>query len=129
MMRTSFFIVSLLFSVFAKAELTIEITQGIATSIPISVVPFQTESLASPGAVVDKVVASDLERSGHFSVLAPKDMLSHPHTEDDLYFRDWRLLKQDYVVMGLSLNYLKVCFRCATSCLMSLMNANYLPRP
>jgi TolB protein len=100
MMRTSFFIVSVLFSVFAKAELTIEITQGIATSIPISVVPFQTESLASSGAVVDKVVASDLERSGHFSVLAPKDMLSHPHTEDDLYFRDWRLLKQDYVVMG-----------------------------
>lgn len=100
MMRTCFFIVSLLLSVFAKAELTIEITQGIATSIPISVVPFQTASMASPGAVIDEVVANDLERSGHFSILAPKDMLSHPHTEDDLYFRDWRLLKQDYVVMG-----------------------------
>ena len=100
MMRTSLFIVSLLFSVFAKAELTIEITQGIATSIPISVVPFQTESLESSGAVVDKVVASDLERSGHFSVLAPKDMLSHPHAEDDRYCRDWRLLTHDYVAIG-----------------------------
>ena len=99
MMRTSLVIVSLLFSVFAKAELTIEITQGIASSIPISVVPFQTASTL-PGSLIDEVVANDLERSGHFSVLAPKDMLSHPHTEDDLYFRDWRLLKQEYVVMG-----------------------------
>ncbi|MGR6874686.1 Tol-Pal system beta propeller repeat protein TolB [Pseudomonas sp. HK3] len=100
MMRKSLFIVSLLFSVFAKAELTIEITQGIASSIPISVVPFQTVSLSSSGAVIDDVVRNDLERSGHFSVLGPKDMLSHPHTESDLYFRDWRLLKQEYVVMG-----------------------------
>ncbi|MFT5593506.1 MAG: TolB protein [Oceanicoccus sp.] len=100
MMRRSLFIVSLLFSVFAKAELTIEITQGIATAIPISVVPFQVSSLSSPGAEVDAVLRNDLERSGHFGVLAPKDMLSHPHTEGDLYFRDWRLLKQEYVVMG-----------------------------
>jgi TolB protein len=102
MMQRLFFILGLAFSVFAKAELTIEITQGIASSIPISVVPFQTTASTSSGDVLDDVIRNDLQRSGHFAVLAPNDMLSHPHTEDDLYFRDWRLLKQEYVVMGVT---------------------------
>ena len=94
-------ILSLLFilvSLPVKAELTIEITQGIASSIPISVVPFKT-----PGGMpedIEGIVRNDLERSGHFAVLSPDDMLSHPKSEQDLYFRDWRLLKQDYVVIG-----------------------------
>jgi len=81
-----------------KAELTIEITQGIASSIPISVVPFKTP--AGMPEDIEGIVRNDLERSGHFAVLSPDDMLSHPKSEEDLYFRDWRLLKQDYVVIG-----------------------------
>ena len=100
MMQRLLCVFCLIFSVGAKAELTIEITQGIASSIPISVVPFQTSASVSSGDILDDIIRNDLERSGHFSVLGPKDMLSHPHTEADLYFRDWRLLKQEYVVMG-----------------------------
>lgn len=100
MMRIYLFALCLVLSTVAKAELTIEITQGIASSIPISVVPFQYNGKSTPDEGVDNIVRDDLERSGHFSVLAPRDMLSHPHSEEDLYFRDWRLLKQEYVVMG-----------------------------
>ena len=82
----------------AKAELTIEITQGIASSIPISVVPFKVDGIMPEE--VEGIVRNDLERSGHFSILSPDDMLSHPQSEQDIYFRDWRLLKQDYVVIG-----------------------------
>lgn len=100
MIQRLFIVLFALFSVNAKAELTIEITQGIASSIPISVVPFKVNGSVSFDDAVDDIVRNDLERSGHFAVLSPKDMLSHPSTEEDLYFRDWRLLKQDYVVMG-----------------------------
>ena len=86
----------------AQAELTIEITQGIASSIPISVVPFKIEGQLAVNAddSVDAILRSDLERSGHFSILKPDDMLSQPQSEEDIYFTDWRLLKQDYVVIG-----------------------------
>lgn len=100
MMRIYFLFTCLIVTSVAKAELTIEITQGIASSIPVSVVPFKYVGNGAPDESVDDIVRNDLERSGHFSVLAPRDMLSHPHSEDDLYFRDWRLLKQEYVVMG-----------------------------
>ncbi len=90
----------LLVCVNARAELTIEITQGIASAIPIAVVPINWQGKAKLADNVDEIVRHDLERSGHFSVMSPDDMLSHPATEDDLYFRDWRLLKQDYVVIA-----------------------------
>jgi len=87
------------FSAFARAELTIEITQGIASAIPIAVVPMQWQGKPLPESV-DEIIRSDLERSGHFGILAPDDMLSHPASEEELYFRDWRLLKQDYLVIS-----------------------------
>lgn len=100
MIQRILIILCAIFSINAKAELTIEITQGIASSIPISVVPFKVNGEGALNENVDDIVRSDLERSGHFAVLSPRDMLSHPETEEDLYFRDWRLLKQDYVVIG-----------------------------
>jgi len=90
----------LLVSVSAKAELTIEITQGIASSIPISIVPMQWQGATELPESIGDIVRSDLERSGHFSVLSPDDMLSHPSELEDIYFRDWRLLKQEYVVIA-----------------------------
>jgi len=101
MLRTfTFLIVFWVYSI-AHAELTIEIKQGVASAIPISVVPF---SLPQGGVQIpegiDNIVRSDLERSGHFRALAPRDMLSHPASTQDIYYRDWRLLKQEYVLIG-----------------------------
>ena len=95
MMRVYFWLCLMLLSVSARAELTIEITQGIASSIPISVVPMKWSGAKALPVNLGDIVRSDLERSGHFSVLKPDDMLSHPSQEEDVYFRDWRLLKQE----------------------------------
>lgn len=84
----------------ARAELTIEITQGVASAIPISVVPFQNASGGAVSQDLDDIIRNDLGRSGHFTTLAPNDMLSLPASEREVYFRDWRLLKQDYVLIG-----------------------------
>lgn len=100
MLRTITFLMFFGFYMSAQAELTIEIKQGVAAAIPISIVPFSSpEGVALPESI-DEIVRSDLERSGHFNPISPEDMLSHPSTLQDIYFRDWRLLKQDYVVIG-----------------------------
>jgi len=93
---------SVMIAVQAHAELTIEISQGIASAIPISIVPFDAseQTNANLNIQVESIIRSDLQRSGHFTALQPKDMLSHPSNKDDIYFTDWRLLKQEYVVIG-----------------------------
>lgn len=100
MLRTFTFV--LLFWVYAnaQAELTIEIKQGIASAIPISVVPFALPEGTKVPEDIDGIIRNDLERSGHFKPISPDDMLSHPNNIEDIYFRDWRLLKQDYVLIG-----------------------------
>ncbi len=89
-----------LFSQSARAELSIEITQGVASAIPISVVPLEWKGAQALPESIGDIVRSDLDRSGHFTSLSPNDMLSHPTTVADVYYRDWRLLKQDYVIIG-----------------------------
>lgn len=64
MMKRYLSILLMSFCVSVNAELTIEITQGIASSIPISVVPFKFDGSSKDN--VDEIVRGDLERSGHF---------------------------------------------------------------
>lgn len=88
----------------ARAELVIEITQGRASAIPIAIVPFQWHPKSQEIEDVAAIIRANLKRSGHFNTLLPTEMLSFPKTEKDIYFRDWRLLKQDYLVLG-DVNY------------------------
>ena len=49
----------------ARATLTIEITQGVNSALPIAVVPFDSKGLSSPLPVdLAEIVSSDLNRSG-----------------------------------------------------------------
>ena len=41
-----------------------------------------------------------MERSGFFKVVDRNNMLAFPSAEDDIYFRDWRLLGSEYLVVG-----------------------------
>lgn len=83
----------------AQAELTIEITQGVDDPTPIAVVPFGWTSNA-PSQDIAKIVSSDLRRSGLFEPLAASDMLSQPHVAKDVFFRDWKAVGSDYVLVG-----------------------------
>lgn len=84
----------------ARAELLIRITEGADSAIPVAVVPF-TESGAMPaGDKVSSIVQGDLTMSGEFRPLEPSKMLSLPSKGADVYFRDWRMLGQRYVLVG-----------------------------
>lgn len=81
----------------SRAELTIEITEGIESGIPIAVVPF-----ASPPMPADiaGVVNADLARSGYFKTLGPEAMPSRPAAAEAVNFADWRAINQNYLVIG-----------------------------
>lgn len=102
MMRVSalpFIVVMLsLLAVNARAELLIQITEGRTDAVPIAVVPFAGASDAPEN--VSDIVRADLHRSGQFKTLSPKDMLSRPTSKELLSYRDFRVLDQEYVVIG-----------------------------
>jgi len=84
----------------ARAELTIEITQGRDEAVSIAVVPFGWNVQADLNASLDGIVAADLERSGQFRPLPVSDMLATPHEQSEVHFRDWRLSGVDYLLIG-----------------------------
>ncbi len=77
---------------------TIIINQGYDNPTKIAVVPFET--LDSTDAGIADVVSFDLARSGQFDPLPRENMLSFPARIEDVFFRDWRILGIEYVVVG-----------------------------
>ncbi|PCM45586.1 Tol-Pal system beta propeller repeat protein TolB [Marinobacter sp. ANT_B65] len=98
-------VMMLLSAASAQAELLIRVTEGADSAIPISVVPFAENGSMPAGDKVSSIVQADLAMSGEFRPLPPEKMLSLPSKRSDVYFRDWRLLGQRYVLVGeLTLN-------------------------
>ncbi len=83
----------------AQAVLTIEISQGVEGALPIAVVPFGTQSQQMPEDV-SAIIAADLQRSGRFSPIAERDMLSRPTEASQVNYRDWRVLGVDNLIIG-----------------------------
>lgn len=84
----------------ARAELLIRITEGADSAIPIAVVPFAESGAMPAGDKVSSIVQADLTMSGEFRPLEPSRMLSLPSQRSEVYFRDWRMLGQRYVLVG-----------------------------
>lgn len=82
----------------AQAELTIQITKGTEKAVPIAIVPFGGQ--AKDFSDMAGIVSSDLSRSGYFKTLAEKSMLTKPTSQENIRFRDWQVLGQDYLVIG-----------------------------
>lgn len=87
------------FASVAQASLVIEITQGRDDAVPIAIVPFATQGAAAPEDVA-KIISDDLHRSGLFKPLKRADLLSRPSKEGDIIWRDFRVLKSEYLVIG-----------------------------
>lgn len=98
--RTLMFLMMLLLSAGLKAELTIEITKGSDSALPIAVVPFANDSGLALPQDVSRIIANNLQRSGDFDTLPTSRMLSLPNSMENVYYRDWRLLGQNYVLVG-----------------------------
>ena len=100
MMNRALVLILLCASFSAQAELSIQITQGVDDPIPISVVPFAWEGAGVLSENVSQIVIDDLRQVGEFSALSPGNMLSLPHEENEVFYRDWRVLAQDYLLVG-----------------------------
>lgn len=84
----------------ATAELQIVVTDGVDNPVRIAIVPFDWRERKLLPEDISAVVTSDLQLSGRFETLPVEQMLSTPHGRDQVYFRDWRLLKVEYIVIG-----------------------------
>ncbi|MHB8535089.1 MAG: Tol-Pal system beta propeller repeat protein TolB [Sulfuricaulis sp.] len=83
-----------------RAVLTIEITRGVETGLPIAIVPFSWQGPGAPSQNISDVIEADLARSGRFAVLPRKDFISTPHEDKDVVFKDWRIMKAEALVIG-----------------------------
>jgi len=84
----------------ARAELTIEISQGADNPTAIAVVPFAWQGAGVAPEDLADVVDGDLARSGQFAPIARTDMLGKPSTEAEIFYQDWRSLNTEYVLIG-----------------------------
>jgi TolB protein len=84
----------------AHAKLTIEVTGGVEGAQPIAVVPFGDLDGARPTVDLAKVISDDLARSGRFRSMPRSEMLSMPHRQEDIDFREWQLLGMNTLVTG-----------------------------
>jgi TolB protein len=63
-------------------------------------VPFAIETGGSFSENVASVIKNDLEQVGEFRALSRSNMLSLPSEEQEVFYRDWRILSQDYLLVG-----------------------------
>tara|TARA_R110002072_G_scaffold278758_1_gene440647 strand:+ start:44984 stop:46294 length:1311 start_codon:yes stop_codon:yes gene_type:complete len=84
----------------SAAELNIEITRGVDNPIPVAVVPFAWDGVGLPDEDIASIISSNLEQVGEFRALPRGNMLSMPTEESQVYYRDWRILAQQYLVVG-----------------------------
>ena len=86
---------------------TIITDRGVDEPIRIAVVPFAIDVNSAAAAVElndlpnpSDIIAFDLARSGQFDPMPRENMLSYPSQSQDVFFRDWRILKTAYLVIG-----------------------------
>ena len=92
--------VLLLASLTARAELVIEITEGVDDPIPVAFVPFAWQGAGALPLAVADLIESNMERTGLFVGTARENMLSRPSRGEQVVFRDWRLIESEYLVIG-----------------------------
>ncbi|MFT6957194.1 MAG: TolB protein [Halieaceae bacterium] len=83
-----------------RAELVIEITQGVDNPTTIAVVPLAWSGSGTAPEDISAVINSDLSRSGQFDPVDRRDMLGYPRQEEEIFYRDWRALQAEYLLIG-----------------------------
>jgi TolB protein len=64
------------------------------------VVPFEWRGKGRLAEDIPGIVAADLQRVGQFSPVAKEDMLGFPSESSGVFFRDWRAIGAEYVLVG-----------------------------
>ncbi len=81
-------------------DINIVVTKGYDSKTKIAIVPFLWEGKSKLPEKIENIITNNLVRTGRFDPLAPSDMLSFPSNEESVYFRDWRLLGQEFLIVG-----------------------------
>lgn len=82
-------------------RLEIDILGVNSSALPITVVPFEYLGAgAAPETDIGAVIRANLNRSGSFRALAERDIVEKPIRAADVNYATWRLLKQDFLVVG-----------------------------
>lgn len=85
----------------AQQGLDIGLVVGNESALPIAVIPMPYQgSAVQPDTDVAAVIRADLNRSGQFRSLAETSLIERPTRGSEVKFPTWRLLKQDFVVVG-----------------------------
>ncbi len=85
----------------ADEPLRLTISGANEGAVPVAVVPFAHEGAGLPPSVdLAQVIAADFNRSGQIRSLPRGDVVEFPVRESDVRFATWRLLRQDYLVIG-----------------------------
>lgn len=84
----------------ASAQLTIEITQGVDNPTRIGVVPMGWSGSRPLPEDVSEIIAANLQRSGQFAPVPRNNMLSFPSREEQVHYRDWRVMGTEYLLIG-----------------------------
>ncbi len=79
---------------------TIIIDAGYDKQTSIAIVPFSQGPEFDGLQPLSEIVEFDLARSGQFAPTARDNMLSFPSKREDVFFRDWRVLGVEYLVIG-----------------------------
>ena len=95
-----FLIITILTSHYNFSQLRIEITGGAEDPINIAIVPIEWKLGVPQEEYIHEIIKTDLESFGEFKVLPPEGMLSFPSTVEEVFYRDWRMLDIDYLVIG-----------------------------
>ena len=84
----------------ARAELKIDITQGVTDPIPVAIVPFASAAAADGGFDLAAVVQHDLDGCGRFRSMNRAAMHTRPQHAADVIAPDWHAAGEDYVLVG-----------------------------
>ena len=98
--RITLLLLSLIYSSLAWGQLEIQVTRGIDNPTSIAIAPFTWDGLGTSPVDFAQIVDSDLARSGQFSPVSRRDMLSLPTSKENIFYRDWRAIATRYLVIG-----------------------------
>lgn len=87
-------------SISAMAMLSLELTQGTRSRLPIAVVSFEGEKVLPTEQQISAVIRDDLNHSGEFSVFSGSQLPEQPHRLEDIQPSRWHGFSPQYLVFG-----------------------------
>jgi len=83
---------------FIYAELVLEITQGTENPYSLAVINFDGPQKISKK--INSIIESDMKRTGEFIIRDSSQLISVPRNEEEIKYKDFKLLGIDFIVLG-----------------------------